>query len=226
MADGDRLTVAEKDSPLHVNDKAAEDEAVPRHIVIVGQFRRNLEFFRFGSGLIPRLREMLPALIGTIWKRRGTAMTSTSKIHDPAVSLIERGDRGRVVKGGAGYRAEQGSDYLPGISAETVGSQALWLGIVTLPPGQRTKAHVHERHETAFYMMSGDEVELWTGDGLQHCDRVQPGDYLFIPPERAPRRSQPERQAGSLYRFAQRAHCAGKRGDVSRDGWSRTVRSP
>lgn len=89
--------------------------------------------------------------------------------------------RGYVVKGSAGYRAEQGSDYLPGVSAETVKAKALWLGIVTLPPGQRTKAHVHERHETAFYMLSGGEVELWTGDQLQHCDAVRPGDYLFIP---------------------------------------------
>lgn len=86
-----------------------------------------------------------------------------------------------VVRGGASYRAEQGSDYLPGISAETVGATALWLGMVTLAPGQRTKAHVHEHHETAFYMLSGDVVEMWTGDHLQHRDLVHPGDYLFIP---------------------------------------------
>ena len=92
-----------------------------------------------------------------------------------------QGGRGSVVKGGEGYRAEQGSDYLPGISAESVGAKALWLGIVTLQSGQRTKAHVHERHETAFYMMSGDEVELWTGDKLQFRDIVRTGDYLFIP---------------------------------------------
>lgn len=86
-----------------------------------------------------------------------------------------------VVRASAGYRAEQGSDYLPGISAETVGAQALWLGTVTLAPGQRTKAHVHARHESAFYMLSGDEVEMWTGDELQYRDVVRPGDYLFIP---------------------------------------------
>jgi uncharacterized RmlC-like cupin family protein len=86
-----------------------------------------------------------------------------------------------VVKGGRGYRAEQGSDYLPGISSETVGAKALWLGIVTLPPGQRTKAHVHEYHETGFYMLSGDELELWTGDQLQYRDVVRPADYLYIP---------------------------------------------
>jgi uncharacterized RmlC-like cupin family protein len=86
-----------------------------------------------------------------------------------------------VVRGGAAYRAEQGSDYVPGISLETVGAKVLWLGIARIFPGQRTKAHVHERHETAFYMLSGDELEMWTGDQLQHRDVVHPGDYLYIP---------------------------------------------
>jgi uncharacterized RmlC-like cupin family protein len=89
--------------------------------------------------------------------------------------------KGLVVKGGGGYRAKQGADYLPGISSETVGAKALWLGIATIPPGQRTKAHVHEHHETAFYMLSGDELELWTGDQLQYRDVARPGDYLYIP---------------------------------------------
>src|SRR4030095_9146982 len=86
-----------------------------------------------------------------------------------------------VVKGSAGYRAEQGSDYEPGVSAETVGSKSLWLGMITLPPGKRTRAHVHEHHETALYMLSGDEMELWTGNQLQYRDVVRPGDYIFIP---------------------------------------------
>ena len=91
------------------------------------------------------------------------------------------GAKALVSKGDAGYRAEQGSDYLPGISAESVGSTTLWLGIATIPPGKRTKAHVHERHETAFYMLSGEELELWSGDELQHRDVMHPGDYLYIP---------------------------------------------
>jgi uncharacterized RmlC-like cupin family protein len=85
------------------------------------------------------------------------------------------------VKGATAYRTEQGSDYQPGVSAETVGSQVIWLGLMTLPPGARTKAHVHEHHETALYMMSGDVLELWTGDDLQHCDSVRAGDYVYIP---------------------------------------------
>jgi uncharacterized RmlC-like cupin family protein len=86
-----------------------------------------------------------------------------------------------VVNGGAGYRAEQGSDYQPGVSAETVGSQVIWLGMITLPAGARTKAHVHEHHETALYMTGGDVMELWTGDELEHCESVRPGDYIYIP---------------------------------------------
>lgn len=105
-------------------------------------------------------------------------MSSTER---PKVDGPSTDARGCVVKGGQGYRAQQGSDYLPGISAESVGAKALWLGIATLPAGQRTKAHVHERHETAFYMMSGDEVELWTGNQLQFRDIVHTGDYIFIP---------------------------------------------
>jgi uncharacterized RmlC-like cupin family protein len=90
-------------------------------------------------------------------------------------------DRGRVVRAAHEYRADQGSDYQPGISAETVGSRALWLGMISLPPGQRTKAHIHEHHETALYMLSGSTIELWTGDDLRHCDTVRPGDFIYIP---------------------------------------------
>jgi uncharacterized RmlC-like cupin family protein len=102
----------------------------------------------------------------------------TIRIGDNAVAASQKA---LVVQSGAGYRAEQGSDYEPGVSAETVGSKSIWLGKITLPPGKRTRAHVHEHHETAFYMLSGDEMELWTGDELQYRDIVRPGDYVFIP---------------------------------------------
>src|SRR6266705_64118 len=88
---------------------------------------------------------------------------------------------GCVVQGSGSYVSKQGSVYAPGISAETVGSKALFLGMVTLPPEGRTKAHIHEHHESAFYLLSGDEVELWTGDDLAHREIAHPGDYLFIP---------------------------------------------
>jgi uncharacterized RmlC-like cupin family protein len=90
---------------------------------------------------------------------------------------------GSVVRPGKTYDGKQGPNYSPGVSAESVGSRALWLGSVTLPPGGgRTKAHVHEHHESAFYMLSGDEIELWTGDQLEHRETARAGDYLYVPP--------------------------------------------
>lgn len=90
---------------------------------------------------------------------------------------------GAVVIRGAGgaVPAEQGSVYSSGVSAETAGAAGLWLGIVSLPPGKRTGAHCHTAHETALYMMSGVEVDLYTGPNLERLDHVRPGDYLFIP---------------------------------------------
>ena len=86
-----------------------------------------------------------------------------------------------VVSGSKPYTSAQGSVYSPGICAETVASAALFLGVVTLPAGERTRAHVHARHESAFYMLSGEAVELWSGEQLQHCATARPGDFLFIP---------------------------------------------
>jgi uncharacterized RmlC-like cupin family protein len=88
---------------------------------------------------------------------------------------------GAVVKGAGSYVSQQGSVYAPGISAETVGAKAVFLGMVTIPAGGRTKAHHHEFHESAFYLLSGDAVELCTGPQLEHRQTAQAGDYLFIP---------------------------------------------
>lgn len=88
---------------------------------------------------------------------------------------------GRVVHSAASYVSQQGSVYAPGISKETAGSEVLFLGVVTLPPGGRTKAHVHELHDSAHYMLSGEEVEFWTGDELEDRQLAHPGDFIFTP---------------------------------------------
>ncbi|MDT3678984.1 MAG: cupin domain-containing protein [Burkholderiaceae bacterium] len=86
-----------------------------------------------------------------------------------------------VLRGSEPYASPQGAVYAPGVSAQTAGSKTLFLGIVTLPAGQRTKAHVHERHESAMHMLSGENVELWWGEQLENHETAFPGDYLFIP---------------------------------------------
>ena len=87
-----------------------------------------------------------------------------------------------VVRAGEAYHGKQGLDYTPGVSAQSVGSKAIWLGSVTLPPqGGRTKAHLHENHETALYLVSAEEVELWSGEQLEHREIARAGDYIYIP---------------------------------------------
>jgi uncharacterized RmlC-like cupin family protein len=86
-----------------------------------------------------------------------------------------------VVHGSQQYKSEQGPLYTPAISAEAVGAKGLFFGIVTIPPGERTKAHVHQFHESAFYVLSGENIELWSGGQLEHREVARVGDYLFIP---------------------------------------------
>jgi uncharacterized RmlC-like cupin family protein len=86
----------------------------------------------------------------------------------------------RVIRSVEEYQGKQGPSYAGGISAESVGSQAIWLGMINMPAGGRTKAHFHEDHETAIYVMSG-EVDLWYGEDLSHHEIARAGDYIYIP---------------------------------------------
>src|SRR5690348_9254369 len=64
------------------------------------------------------------------------------------------------------FVGKQGLTYFAGISAQSAGAQALCLHMLTLPPGGRGNAHLHENHETAIYIISG-QAEMWYGEGLK-----------------------------------------------------------
>jgi uncharacterized RmlC-like cupin family protein len=85
-----------------------------------------------------------------------------------------------VVRESATYVGAQGPRYGGGVSAENVGSQGLWFGRVTIGAGERTKAHLHERHETAIYVLSGRCV-LYSGPELGSREEAGPGEYIYIP---------------------------------------------
>jgi len=78
------------------------------------------------------------------------------------------------------YVGAQGPRYGGGVSAESVGSEHLWFGRVTIGPGGRTKAHLHERHETAIYVLSGSCV-VYSGPELATREGAGPADYIYIP---------------------------------------------
>ena len=78
------------------------------------------------------------------------------------------------------YQGKQGLEYFAGISAETAGSKGLCMHLVTIPPGGRAKPHLHEKHESAIYVLSG-QAGMYYGEGLKEHVTVSTGDFLYIP---------------------------------------------
>ncbi len=87
----------------------------------------------------------------------------------------------RIVRAREASAGVTGFNYAQGISSATVGAKALCLQLATIPPGARTKAHLHKDHESAAYVISGQLV-FWFGDGLREKVTAGPGDFLYIPP--------------------------------------------
>ena len=78
------------------------------------------------------------------------------------------------------FSGKQGFVYNEGVSAETVGAEAICMHLLTIPPGGRAKAHKHATHETAIYMLEGFTVMYW-GQALENRMEVTAGDLLYIP---------------------------------------------
>lgn len=78
------------------------------------------------------------------------------------------------------FHGKQGLSYFEGVSAQSVGSCGICMHVVTIPPGARAKAHLHESHETALYVTSGEAV-TWYGDRLEHMAVTKAGDMFYIP---------------------------------------------
>ncbi|TIT02091.1 cupin domain-containing protein [Mesorhizobium sp.] len=85
-----------------------------------------------------------------------------------------------LIRPESSYEGKQGLSYFTGIAAETVGSTGICMHLLTMPPGARAKAHMHESHETAIYVLSG-EVHTWYGDRLEQQIVVKAGDLFYIP---------------------------------------------
>ncbi|MFM9108263.1 MAG: cupin domain-containing protein [Chloroflexota bacterium] len=85
-----------------------------------------------------------------------------------------------VVRDGDAFHGKQGLDYRAGISAETAGAAGICMHMLTMPPGARAEPHLHERHETAIYVLRG-RAGMWFGEGLSEHVAMQAGDYLYIP---------------------------------------------
>jgi uncharacterized RmlC-like cupin family protein len=85
-----------------------------------------------------------------------------------------------VLPAGTPFTGKQGFSYAPAISAETAGASAIHMQLLTIPPGGRAKAHKHEAHETAIYVLSGGGA-MYYGERLEHHLVARPGDFIYIP---------------------------------------------
>ena len=88
--------------------------------------------------------------------------------------------RCRVIRAQETYEGKQALGFLAGVTAESAGATRICMHLVTIPPGERGKAHLHEQHETAMYVLTGSVV-TWTGEGLVDRVVIEPGDFMFIP---------------------------------------------
>jgi uncharacterized RmlC-like cupin family protein len=85
-----------------------------------------------------------------------------------------------VIRPNSTYAGKQGFSYFSGISTETAGSTGICMHTLTIPPGGRARPHLHENHETAIYVISG-EAGMWYGQKLENYLTMGPGEFLYIP---------------------------------------------
>jgi len=85
-----------------------------------------------------------------------------------------------VIRGRGTYEGKQALTYVSGIAAETTGSQGICMHLLNIPPKERAKAHLHENHETAIYVISGQSI-MWYGERLEEREDINSGDFIYIP---------------------------------------------
>jgi len=67
------------------------------------------------------------------------------------------------------------------ISADTVGSEGIYMGFSRLPPGMHSTSHYHTNCESSLYVSSGHGRFL-SGPRLDRSTPIEPGDFIFVPP--------------------------------------------
>ncbi|MEZ4620904.1 MAG: cupin domain-containing protein [Caldilineaceae bacterium] len=85
----------------------------------------------------------------------------------------------QVIAGATPYK-QAGLPNFRGIAGTNTGAQAICMHLVTIPPGGRAKAHLHQAHETAMYILQG-EGSMWYGENLSEHLTAKAGEYLYIP---------------------------------------------
>ena len=81
----------------------------------------------------------------------------------------------RIYRRGERYEGAQGMTYFEGLSGN-----AICMVELELPPGGRSRAHLHRSVESAGYVIEGELTMLW-GERLEHRGRIAAGELAYIP---------------------------------------------
>ena len=87
----------------------------------------------------------------------------------------------KLIRSQKRFTGKQDFTYREGVMAENTGARGLCMHLLSIPPGERARAHLHEDHETAVYVISG-KSGMWYGDSLEEHVSVNSGDFVYIPP--------------------------------------------
>jgi uncharacterized RmlC-like cupin family protein len=104
----------------------------------------------------------------------------TNDVHTTELATTAPGEV-IIIRAGGTYDGKQGMSLATGVSSRSAGARALCLHVVTIPPGTRGIPHLHDGHESAIYIVSG-QTEVWHGTGLRQRSLVMAGDFIYIPP--------------------------------------------
>src|SRR6201987_6577319 len=83
-----------------------------------------------------------------------------------------------------------GMDRAAAINLARVGAQKIWAGTVKIHANAKTGAHHHGHLESVIYVLKGQARMRW-GERLEYVAEAGPGGFLFLPPQRAPQKSNP-----------------------------------
>lgn len=86
----------------------------------------------------------------------------------------------RVVKPGPDRVMPRGVIGGAEISQASTGAQNIYMAVLRVPPGTRSRPHYHEGCESAVYMLSGALRVKW-GDHLEHEVTLDPHDLVYVP---------------------------------------------
>jgi uncharacterized RmlC-like cupin family protein len=87
-----------------------------------------------------------------------------------------------LIRTGETYEGRQGLAYAAGVTGTSAGSRGLCLTAMTVPPGGRSRAHLHRGVESVGYVIDGELVTLF-GARLEERVVTSAGDFVYIPPD-------------------------------------------